>query len=151
MKIILLKDIHGIGRFGDIAYVAAGYARNYLIPYGKALLASQKNMEKFEIQKKDFLLKEQIKIQNSYKRIKEIKSFSPIKIHAKSSETGKLFGSISLKDILSVILSLGIKVNKNEIIMQDSVIRYIGKYNIIFQPHKEVSCYITIYVISEKS
>ncbi|QCI27362.1 50S ribosomal protein L9 [Buchnera aphidicola] len=148
MKIILLKDIQNLGKFGNIITVKSGYARNYLIPYGMALFANKENIQNLQNKKQDVQIKEIIKIKNSYLRIRKIKEKTPIVIFSKASKKGKLFGSIGLKEILNAITGLGIKIKKNELIIRDGLIRNLGNYNIIFQPHKEVSCYIAIKILS---
>ncbi|CAL4324331.1 50S ribosomal protein L9 [Buchnera aphidicola] len=147
MDIILLQDVPGLGKFGNIVTVKAGYARNYLIPYGKSLLSNSKNIDIFNQKKHTLIKKDVLNIAKSQNRIMKMKRFLPIQIFSKASDKGKLFGSISVKDIFKVIIKLGIKIEKHEITMKNSIIRKIGNYSIIFQPHKEVSCYVLIQIL----
>ncbi|WP_343128168.1 50S ribosomal protein L9 [Buchnera aphidicola (Takecallis taiwana)] len=149
MKIILLKDIPGLGQFGNTVTVKAGYARNYLVPYGMAVFCNVNNIKELQSKNHEIQLKEKIDIKNAQLRILQIKKISPITIFTKSRETGKLFGSIGLKEILHEITELGVSVEKHELMIADNVIRKTGKYYIIFQPYTHVSCYILVRIISQ--
>ncbi|WP_187306106.1 50S ribosomal protein L9 [Buchnera aphidicola] len=151
MKIILLKDIPGLGQFGHTVVVKSGYARNYLVPYGMATFANFVNIKELDRQEKEIQLQEQVDIQNAQLRILEIKKITPVCIFSQARSTGKLFGSIGVKEILQAIKELGISIKKNELIIYGGLIRKIGNYNIVFQPYKDISCYITINIISKKS
>lgn len=150
MKIILLNNMKGLGNSGDTIQVKSGYARNYLIPSGYALFANKENTQQLKHQKEKKLSNIDTKMRKSYLRILTIKQISPIKIFSQASSSGKLFGSVGLKDILNTIIKTGFKIKKNELIMEDGSIRTIGHYYIVFQPYKEVSCYLLIQVIPEK-
>lgn len=149
MKIILLKDIPGLGQFGNTVKVKAGYARNYLVPYGMAVFSNINNIKELKYQNQEIQLQEKIDIKNAQLRILKVKKISPIIIFTKSRKTGKLFGSIGLKEIVHAIIELGVHIDKNELIIPEGVIRTIGKYFVIFQPYKNVSCYILVKIISE--
>lgn len=149
MKIILLKNIRGLGKSGSTKIVKSGYARNYLVPNGKAILANNKNIQDLEYYNKKLYKEYKLKIAKSRLRVLHIKQIHCIKIYVSSGENGKLFGSIGSKDIADEIISLGIVVSKQEIFIQENFIRYIGNYKVVFQPHKEVSCYIFVQVINK--
>ncbi|CAL4324425.1 50S ribosomal protein L9 [Buchnera aphidicola] len=148
MEIILLKHFKNLGQFGKIVKVSAGYARNYLIPNEIALLCTKSNLKKFQDLQRKKIEKNKKEIINAQLRIYKIKKILPVVIFSKSGKKNKLFGSINAKDISREINLLGIVIKTNEII-QDRIIRRLGDYKIIFQPHKDVSCYIFLRIISK--
>ncbi|CAL4043713.1 50S ribosomal protein L9 [Buchnera aphidicola (Takecallis arundicolens)] len=149
MKIILLKDMPGLGKFGNTVKVKSGYARNYLVPYGMAVFSNIHNIQELKYHNQEIQLKEKIDIKNAQLRILKIKQISPIIICTKSRKTGQLFGSIGVKDIVHSIVKSGVHIDKNELVIPEGVIRTIGKYFVIFQPYKNVSCYILVKIIPE--
>ncbi|CAL4324154.1 50S ribosomal protein L9 [Buchnera aphidicola (Pterocallis alni)] len=150
MKIILLKNIRGLGKSGSTKIVKSGYARNYLVPTGKAVLANNKNIQDLEYYNKNVYQEYKLKIAKSRLRVLQIKKIHYINIYVSSGENGKLFGSIGSKDIAGEITSIGSIVSKQEIFIKENFIRYIGNYKVVFQPHKEVSCYILVKVRTKK-
>lgn len=147
IKIILLKNIPGLGKFGHTVVVRAGYARNYLVPYGMAVFENLTNIKELQYQSQEIKSQEKLDIKNAQLRILEMRKVSPICISSKARKTGKLFGSIGIKEIFNAIIKLGIYIEKHELIIQGGLIRRIGNYNIIFQPHKDVSCYIVMKIM----
>ncbi len=136
IKIILLNK-NKLGNIGNIVNVKSGYARNYLIPYGKAIYASKKNVikfnEKLSLAKK--LEKEELhKINDLYRKII---SLSPLIIKSRCSGNGKLFGSINSENISKIISSkINFKITKNFIILPDGPLKYLSKYKIIISLYK---------------
>ncbi|WP_343183523.1 50S ribosomal protein L9 [Buchnera aphidicola] len=150
MKVILLISFNKLGNIGDIIQVKPGYARNFLFPKDIAIPAIKKNIEYFENRKK--ILKEKLlnKLKKAHTRIKLIKKIKKIVIFSKSGSTGKLFGSINSRDISRKLYELGIKVKKSEIKLKNGLIRSLGEYKVLFQPHKDVSTNINVIVSSKE-
>lgn len=149
MKIILLEKIKNLGNFGEITNVKSGYARNYLIPNKKAILATQENIKSF-IKKQDILKKKiEEKITLAKTIAEKINSLKTIYIKAKTGVEGKLFGSIKAKDIAKSINSLGIPIRKNEIQLKKSGLRTIGTHKVNFQLHHEVFATLNINITSK--
>ncbi|XBC40731.1 MAG: 50S ribosomal protein L9 [Buchnera aphidicola (Nurudea yanoniella)] len=151
-KIILLVKIEKLGNFGDIIKVKSGYARNFLIPYKKALSATKFNIEsvlKKKIELEEILLE---KLSLAKSRIQKIQIISqPIIIYSKSRKEGKLFGSVGSRDISEVLSKLsGIEIKRREIYLPNGIFRKTGKYNVIFRPHNDVETVIVINILSKE-
>ncbi|QCI17933.1 50S ribosomal protein L9 [Buchnera aphidicola (Acyrthosiphon lactucae)] len=149
MEVILLSKIYKLGESGAIINVKSGYARNFLIPKGKAILANKKNIESFEAQR--FAL-EQEKISKfliAESRAKKLKKINSIIISSKVGKEGKIFGSVGVRNIIKAITLLGIKINKKEIRMPNGLLRQVGEHIVIFQPHKKISIEFTVNIIAK--
>jgi large subunit ribosomal protein L9 len=149
MKIILLTKIKNLGNFSELVTVKSGYARNYLFPNEKAMLANKQNIDIVETKKMALQIKLSEKLKVAQERVEKIKSINSIVIKAKSGEEGKLFGSIGSRDIAESISLLGVIVNKNEIRLPHGVLRHLGEHIVVFHPHNEVYINIKIDIISD--
>ena len=114
MNIILLERVEKLGQIGDLVKVKSGYARNYLLPQGKAIFASRENIKMFE-DKKLQLEGENIKRKKEAQNLAKSISFKEVVIIRAASESGQLYGSVTAKDIAQVITNSGLKVNKSQI------------------------------------
>ncbi|MDD3386471.1 MAG: 50S ribosomal protein L9 [Candidatus Pacebacteria bacterium] len=126
MKIILLKDIKGVGKKLDIKEVSSGYARNFLLPNGFAIIADKDSLKNLEEKKKIEEKKIEEKNKENEKTIKEINS-KEIKIETKIGDEGQLFESINEQKISEKLKELGYNIEKNQIKI-DSPIKHIGEY-----------------------
>lgn len=139
MKVILLSTIKNLGKYGQIIKVQKGYARNFLLPKNKVILATDKNIKEFEDNKLFAKKKKLEMIYNAKSRIKEIKSIDgSINIYKKSSEKKKIFGSVGIKDIVNALFLKGIKIKENEIQLPNGLLRYLGEHKVIFMPYKNL-------------
>ncbi|AJC50559.1 50S ribosomal protein L9 [Coxiella endosymbiont of Amblyomma americanum] len=148
VKVILLKKIDNLGDVSDQVLVKPGYARNFLLPYGKATFATAEKIATLERHRKALqtLETEQLKEAKMYARRLEGKVFY---ITAKASNKGKLFGSIGLREISKAICSdSGINIKKYLIKLPTRSIRQIGEYEVIIQFHAKVSIKSKIVVSS---
>ncbi|CAL4325256.1 50S ribosomal protein L9 [Buchnera aphidicola (Thelaxes suberi)] len=148
MKVILLSKVYKLGSEGDQVKVNAGYARNFLIPFGKAIIATKENLYIFENQKKQKEKEIYNKILIYQKTAKKILALQPIIIYSKSGEEGKLFGSIGIRDISDAINRLGIAVNKNDFRLLNGSLKTIGEHTVLFCPHVKVRSDIIIKIVS---
>jgi large subunit ribosomal protein L9 len=142
MEIILLERIEKLGAIGDVVKVKNGYARNFLLPNGKALRANESNRKVFEANR------ERIEAQNAERRgeaEKDAKKIDGAKIQLirQASNTGQLYGSVSARDIAEALEAGGHKVAKNQIVL-DRPIKAIGMQDVKIALHPEVS--VTIHV-----
>ncbi|MCE5330150.1 50S ribosomal protein L9 [bacterium] len=149
MKVILTKDIEKIGNFGEVINVKDGYAKNFLIPSGIAVMATQGNLKQI-----DLVQKSRIKVEaRNIKEANEIaEALNGLKLifKVKSSPEGKMYGSITNKDIADKILSFKkIEVDRKKIDLEDSI-KEIGSYDIVIKLYKDVKCTITVSVESDK-
>ncbi len=149
MKLILLKDVKHLGKVGQEINVKGGYARNYLLPSKAALTPSEENMEiidkmkdeliKKEQEAKDFALSIKEKL-NGYKQIHKVKV---------KEESNELFGSITLQNIVDMIIADGHIIEKKQVNLPSGAIKELGTYNANISLHPEVAC--DIEIVAEKS
>jgi len=144
MDVILLERIEKLGTIGDVVKVKNGYARNFLLPRGKALRANESNRKVFEANR------EKIEAQNAERRAgaeKEAKTIDGLKIQLirQASNTGQLYGSVSARDLAEALEAEGHKVPKNQIVL-DRPIKTIGLNDVKIALHPEVSVTIQVNV-----
>ena len=142
MDVILLERIEKLGAIGDVVKVKNGYARNFLLPRGKALRANESNKKVFEANR------ERIEAQNAERRSaaeKESKTIdgTTVQLIRQASNTGQLYGSVSARDLAELLEAEGHKVAKNQIVL-DRPIKAIGMQDVKIALHPEVS--VTIHV-----
>ena len=144
MKVVLLERVQKLGQMGDIVDVKSGYARNFLLPFHKALRATEQNIQYYEKQKSILEAKniENIKEAESLKAKINGISFTLIR---SASDAGALYGSVSAKDIMDVISENGIVIAKNQINLEKPI-KELGIYKIIVSLHPEISSEIIINV-----
>ena len=144
MKVVLLERVQKLGQMGDIVDVKSGYARNFLLPFHKALRATEQNIKYFEDQKSILEAKniESIKEAESLKAKINGSSFTLIR---SASDAGALYGSVSAKDIKDLVSDNGIVITKNQINLEKPI-KELGIYKIIVSLHPEISSEITINV-----
>jgi large subunit ribosomal protein L9 len=144
MKIVLLERVQKLGQMGDIVDVKSGYARNFLLPFHKALRATEQNIQYYEKQKSILEAKniENIKEAESLKAKINGISFTLIR---SASDAGALYGSVSAKDIMDVVSENGIAIAKNQINLEKPI-KELGIYKIIVSLHPEISSEIIINV-----
>ncbi len=144
-KIILTQDVPKLGKEGDVVEVAGGYARNYLIPRGLALPATEGNLKHFESMKRARMRKmEREKI--SAERIAASIAELVLTIEAKAGEAGKLYGSITGSDIAEALFKKGIKVDHHQVIIEEPI-KSTGSYTVKIKLHPEVSADLKVEVV----
>ncbi|MDD3519742.1 MAG: 50S ribosomal protein L9 [Actinomycetota bacterium] len=149
MKIILTKDVDKIGSFGDIVNVKDGYAKNYLIPNGMAIFATPGNIKQSEILKKSKIKMEAKNMKEASDIAAELEGTKLI-FKVKSSPEGKLYGSITNKDIAEKILSFKkIEIDRKKIELEDSL-KETGTYEIEIKLYKDIKCNVTISIEADK-
>ncbi|QJC37849.1 50S ribosomal protein L9 [Enterobacteriaceae endosymbiont of Donacia bicoloricornis] len=150
MKVILLDSILGLGKKSQIIDVKPGYARNFLIPKNKGIIATKDNinfLKKKLLEKKSKLLDILNKAKSKLKKFNNIKK---IIIKAKSGKNGKLFGSIGKNDILNELKEIGLEISKKEVKLPKGGFKKIGEYNITFQFHEKISVEKIISIVNAK-
>lgn len=147
MKVILKNDVKNIGKMGDVVKVADGYARNYLVPRGLAVVASTKNIKTIEHEKR--IIKEKAKkIMNSAQELSDKISKITLIMKANAGEEGKLFGSVTTMDIAELIKNEGIEIDKKKISI-DEPIKRLGTYIVHVKVHPDITTNITVQVVQE--
>ena len=129
MKVILRKTVENLGKFGDFVKVKSGFARNYLLPFHKAVIATDKNVLFFKNQKKKILMeKNRVEVEAKFNHKKISKQKFVVKYLA--SENGKLFGSITAKDVVKIIFEkTGVNIAKKDVVME-GIIRNVGVFSV---------------------
>ncbi|HSG04373.1 MAG TPA: 50S ribosomal protein L9 [Marinobacterium sp.] len=148
MEVILLEKIGKLGGLGDKVSVKAGFGRNYLIPQGKAVSATEANMARFEERRAELEKEAADKLSSATARAEALEGLN-ITIAANAGDEGKLFGSIGSKDIADAITAAGTEVEKSEVRLPNGVIRTIGEFEVAVQLHAEVTATITLTVVAE--
>jgi large subunit ribosomal protein L9 len=148
MKVILLGDLETLGYEGDIADVARGYARNYLIPKGLAIEASEANLKALEMRRKKILAK-RTKDKEEAEGVREKLSEITVRVKAKAGEEGKLYGSVTTRDIAQQLDAQGVEIDRRKIII-DEAIRSLGEFQVPIKLHPEVVATIKVVVEGEE-
>lgn len=147
MKIILKEDIHGLGRAGQIINVKDGYARNYLLPRGLAIVADEKNLKLLEYQKRKFEEEARKKRQDAESIAQRLGELQLI-IKAKAGEDMKLFGSITPATVAEVLKNEGFSIDKKQINIPEPIKR-AGEYEINVKLHSNITAKLKINVVAE--
>ena len=149
MQVILMEKVVNLGGLGDVVKVKDGYARNFLIPHGKAKRATQKNLKEFEDRRADLEKKANESLVSSQERGARLDGMK-IDIAQKAGVDGRLFGSVTNADIAEALGKQGVEVKKAEIRMPAGPLKHIGEFPITIQLHSDVLANITVHVVAEQ-
>lgn len=149
MEVILLEKMRNLGALGDKVKVKPGFARNFLIPKGKACYATKDNIAKFEKRRAELEVLAAEKFQQAAARQKTINELPAITIPVKAGEEGKLFGSIGTRDIAEILQKNGIEVEKKEIRLPEGALRNVGEYEVSIDLDSDLTATVKINVVSE--
>lgn len=148
MQVILKEKVENLGMLGSIVNVKSGYARNYLMPYGKAVQATEANIAAFEKQKAELQKLEAERLTTAKAKAEKI-SGQVFTIKAAAGDGGKLFGSVGTKEVADVIAAAGVEVEKRHVRMPEGIIRSLGEYELSVHLHSDVDADIKLVVIAE--
>ena len=148
MQVILLEKVGKLGELGDKVSVKAGFGRNFLIPFGKAVPATAANVADFETRRAELEKAAGEKKAAAEARAAKLAELA-ISYEANAGDEGKLFGSIGTRDIADLITKAGVEVSKSEVRLPEGVIREVGEYEIDIQLHSEVTQAVKLSVIAE--
>ena len=149
MEVILLDKIGHLGGLGDKVKVRNGYARNYLLPQKKAVMANKENLAKFEEQRAQLEAKIAAELQAAQDRAATLEKIATVIITAKAGDEGKLFGSIGTRDIAEALTTAGCEIHKSEVRLPEGVLRSTGEYEITLQLHPDVKSVIKLVIAAE--
>ena len=149
MDIILLEKIENVGGIGDRVTVKPGYGRNYLIPQGKATLATPENIAKFEARRAEIEAKAYTELEAAQARARQIEG-QVVHVKANAGSGGKLFGSVGTSDIAEACEALGFNVERSEIRLPDGPLRMVGEHQIELHFRTDVNAPLTIIVEGEE-
>lgn len=148
MEVILLDKIRNLGNLGDQVRVKSGYGRNYLIPYGKAVIANEKNKAEFESRRTELEKTQTDVLAKAETRAKNLAGCK-IEIVSRASDEGHLFGSVGAKEVADALTATGTEVERSEVRLPDGPIKLVGEHAITVVFHPEVSITVNVSVIPE--
>ncbi|WP_119328983.1 50S ribosomal protein L9 [Cysteiniphilum halobium] len=148
MQVILKEKVENLGTLGTVVNVKPGYARNYLVPYGKAVQATEANIAVFEKQKAELQKLEAERLTTAKVKSEKI-SGQVFTIKAAAGDGGKLFGSVGTKEVADAIAAVGVEVEKRHVRMPEGIIRSLGEYALSVHLHSDVDADIKVVIIAE--
>jgi large subunit ribosomal protein L9 len=148
MELILLEKVQNLGDLGDKVKVKPGYGRNYLVPSGKAVPATAKNLADFEARRAELEKLAWQKLSTAEERKTALEGFE-ITLSANASDEGKLYGSIGPREIALAVTERGIQLEKSEVVMGEGPIRYTGEHVVLVHLHADVETEIKVTVNPE--
>ncbi|KQH83539.1 50S ribosomal protein L9 [Vibrio furnissii] len=149
MQVILLDKIGNLGGLGDTVSVKSGYARNFLIPQGKAVMATKANVEMFESRRAELEAQVAEHLADAQARADQVNALEAVIIASKAGDEGKLFGSIGTRDIADAITAAGVAVSKSEVRLPEGALRNTGEFEVSVQLHSEVFATAKVQVVAE--
>jgi large subunit ribosomal protein L9 len=148
MELILLEKILKLGDLGDKVNVKPGYGRNYLVPTGKAVPATAKNIAEFETRRAELEKTALAKLGSAEERSTGLAGLE-ITLSANASEEGKLYGSVGPREIADAVTSMGCEISKAEVIMGDGPLRFTGEHEVVLHLHADVETRIKVIINPE--
>jgi large subunit ribosomal protein L9 len=149
MEVILLEKVDNVGGIGDLVKVKSGYARNFLIPQGKATVATVENKAKFEARRTELEAKAAKELAEAQARAKRMEGHI-VRIRAQTGTEGKLFGSIGTVDIAEALEKMGVEVERSEVRLHEGPLRVVGEHQVELHLHADVNVNVTVVVESEE-
>jgi large subunit ribosomal protein L9 len=149
MQIILMEKVVNLGNLGDVVKVKDGFARNFLIPHGKAKRATAANLKEFEAKRVELEKKANEQLVSSQERAAKLEG-AKIDIAQKAGVDGRLFGSVTNADIAEALQKQGHEVKKADVRMPTGPLKHIGEFPIVLHLHADVEANITVHVIPEE-
>ena len=148
MEVILLEKIDNLGGVGDQVKVRSGYGRNYLLPKGKATLATPENIAIFEERRVELERKEAGETAAAEGRAAQIRDLS-LRLMAKAGTEGKIFGSLGTIDIVEACAAAGVEVERSEVRLPNGPLRTLGEHEVEIHLHSDVNVTILIEVVAD--
>lgn len=148
MQLILLQKVTNLGGLGDKVNVKPGYGRNFLIPYGKAVPATEANIAAFEAKRAEYEAKANALLASAEARKTALEG-AEVTIRANASTEGKLFGSVGTRDIAEAFTAAGHKLEKSEVVMGEGPIRKTGEFEVVVHLHADVETKVKVQVVAE--
>ena len=149
MQVILMEKVVNLGSLGDVVKVKDGFARNFLIPQGKAKRATAANLKEFENRRADLEKKANEQLVSAQERGTKLEGMK-VDIAQKAGVDGRLFGSVTNADIAEAVGKQGIEVKKAEIRMPQGPLKHVGEFPIVIQLHSDVLANIVVHVVAEQ-
>ncbi|MDK4649549.1 50S ribosomal protein L9 [Kingella kingae] len=147
MQIILLERVAGLGNLGDVVTVKNGYARNFLIPTGKAKRATEANLKEFEARRAELEAKQAAILADARARKAKLDG-QTITVAQKAGVDGRLFGSVTNADIANAIKATGVEVVKADVRLPNGPLKAVGEYEVELALHADAVASITVAVVA---
>ncbi|MDP1541024.1 MAG: 50S ribosomal protein L9 [Moraxellaceae bacterium] len=148
MQVILLERIKGLGALGTKVDVKPGYGRNFLIPQGKALPATVKNLADFEVRRAELERQEAATLAAANARAEQLAAIT-VTVVSKAGDEGKLFGSVGNRDIADAVVAAGVELDRSEVRLPEGPLRHTGEFDIAVQLHSDVMASVKVVVTAE--
>ncbi len=148
MQLILLQKVVNLGNLGDKVNVKPGYGRNYLVPYGKAVPATAANLAQFETRRAEYEARANDILGSAQARREKLEG-AMVSIKANASTEGKLYGSVTARDIADAFTAAGFPLEKSEVILTEGALRRTGEFEITAHLHADVETTLKVTVVPE--
>ena len=149
MEIILMQKVANLGNIGDRVKVKAGYGRNFLLPQGKATLATAENIAKFEARRAEFEKSAKEELSNAQARAAKLDGIK-LQLTAKAGGEGKLFGSLGTTDVAEALRKAGHTVERSQVRMPNGPIRQAGEHVVQLHLHTDVNVDLPLIIVGEE-
>jgi large subunit ribosomal protein L9 len=149
MEVILLQKVANLGNIGEKVKVKPGYGRNFLLPSGKAALATAANLKKFEALRTELEKLAADSLSSAQARAKQLEGFA-LNLSAKAGAEGKLFGSVGTADISEALTKAGIEIERSEVRLPGGPIRLIGEHHVKLHLHTDVEIDLPVHITAEE-
>ena len=148
MQIILMEKVVNLGDLGDVVKVKDGYARNFLIPQGKAKRATEKTLAEFETRRADLERQHAEALTGAQKRAAALDGLL-VQVTQKAGVDGRLFGSVTSADIVEALAAQGFEATKSEVRLPDGPLKQVGDHSVTLSLHSDITATITVSVLAE--
>lgn len=149
MQVILLERVQNLGELGDSVKVKPGFARNYLIPQGRAVIATQENVAAFEARREELERQEAEALAAVQARAAALEG-KEVTLARKTGEEGKLFGSVGPQDIADALTEAGLPVSRQEVRLLNDTLRQVGDHEVAVHLYADVEASITVHIVPEE-
>jgi large subunit ribosomal protein L9 len=148
MQLILVQNVQNLGKLGDKVDVKPGYGRNYLVPHGKAVPATAASLADFEARRAEYEAKATATLEGAEARRAALEGVE-VTLTANAAAEGKLYGSISPRDIADALTKIGHKVEKSEVVLSEGPLRRTGEYDVLIHLHADIEATVKVIVVGE--
>ena len=149
MEVILLQKVANLGNIGDRVKVKSGFGRNFLLPQGKATLATPDNVARFEARRTELERAAREHLSSAEERAVALKDFKLV-IPAKAGTEGKLFGSIGTSDIAEAVTRAGFKLQRSEVRLPNGALRALGEHTVVLHLHADIDVSLPVTIVPEE-
>jgi len=150
MQVILMEKVHNLGNLGDVVKVKDGYARNFLIPHGKAKRATEANLKAFESKRAELEAAQAATLAQAKERAAKLEALT-VQITQRAGPDGRLFGSVTNYDIVEALKAQGHEIERAQVRMPQGPLKQVGDFPLQVALHTDVVVTVTISVLGEKA